>query len=106
MKKIIFLLTLPITFLVNAQEQPKLKMEIRSNTRDISIPRVNNEHKLERIEVIKEKREERRQVKLEKLHTRPHFDKQREKREMRIHNDQKRELIRERRQTRQERLQR
>jgi hypothetical protein len=106
MKKIIFLLTLSITFLVNAQEQSKLKMEIRSNTRDISIPHVNNEHKLERIEVIKEKREERRQVKLEKLHTRPHFDKQREKREMRIQNDQKRELIRERRQTRQERLQR
>jgi hypothetical protein len=106
MKKIILLLTLPITFLVKAQEKPKLKMEIRSNTRDISIPHVNNEHKLERIEFNKEKREERRQVKLEKLHTRPHFDKQREKREMRIQQDQKRELIRERRQTRQEKLQR
>lgn len=103
MKKIMILLSLPITFLVKAQEKPKLKMEIRSNTRDISIPLVNNEHKLERIEFNKEKREERRQVKLEKLHTRPHFDKQRE---MRIQQDQKRELIRERRQTRQERLQR
>ena len=103
MKKIIILLTLPITFLVKAQETPKLKMEIRANTRDISIPHINNEHKIERLELNKEKREERRQVKLEKLHSRPHFDKQRE---MRIQQDQKRELIRERRHTRQERLQR
>ena len=103
MKKIVLLLTLPITIFVSAQDKPKL--EIRSNAREISFNRINNEHKLETIKLDVNDKSDRIQHKLEKIHSRPHFDQKQDRKEHIQQREHKNDIMRDRREHRKETIQ-
>ncbi len=112
MKKVIFsicLLVGSLTFAQTKEHKPELKLELRSNAKDEVISRIDNDKKEQHIELKKDQIQDRVSRKLERKHERPHFDKNKENRDLeksrdqqhkeKVHDkrDKRREIIRERR---------
>ena len=106
MKKALFIICISIvsfSYCQTKEGKPTLKLELRSNAKDEVVSRIDNDKKEQRIELRKEQTQERNSLKLERKHERPHFDKNKDNKDVeKSRGNQHREKGRDRHEKRQE----
>ncbi len=106
MKKALFIICISVcsfSFGQTKENKPEPKLELRSNAKDEIISRIDNNKKEQRIELRKEQTQERNSLKLERKHERPHFDKNKDNKDVeKSRGNQHREKGRDRHEKRQE----
>jgi hypothetical protein len=105
MKKVLIIACLSVgafSFAQTKDNKPTLKLELRSNSKDEVISRIDNDKKEQSIELKKEQRLERLNRRLERKHERPHFDKNKDKKDVDKTREIRKERVKELREKRRE----
>lgn len=99
MKKIVLIGCLSVGFFSFGQtniEGHSLKLELRTNAKDQVITRIDNDKKDHIIDLNKDHRQDQHLNKLDKKHERPHFDKQKDNKDVDKVRDHRKENVQDR----------